>query len=267
MRVMFLSFRSRAAPGQLRPAGRAIIGKGGGSSTPDVRRQNRTVYFHIMVTYATSSATLPPRLPVPPSALNGRGALVRFTVRDMRAMLEQGVIPEDATTELLHGVIVLKDRSDRGDEPTVHGTKHRKCVSRLAELGSRIDSSAQHVQTQLPLICGDDEAPEPDFAVVRGTVDTYDAQLPTGRDATCVVEAADSSLERDVEEKVGIYAVCGVPQYVVLNLRDRAARLYTDPDPSAAAYRSVSILPETADLHLLLPSGSPFVVRVADLLP
>jgi Uma2 family endonuclease len=220
-----------------------------------------------MVMQASASPTVPLRPPVPLSALNGRGAVVKFTVNDHRALLETGVIPEDATTELLHGVIVRKDRSDSGDDPTVHGKKHRKSIVRLTKLERRIDGPGQHIQIQLPVICAEDEGPEPDFAIVRGTEDDYDDKLPTGQDTTCVIEVSDSSLERDGEEKLPVYAAAGVPQYIILNLRNRTAQVYGDVDTTAGAYRSVTVLAETDDLRLALPSGESLTVKVSDLLP
>jgi hypothetical protein len=193
--------------------------------------------------------------------------MVRFTVRDVEAMLGTGILPEDATTELLHGVIVMKDRSDLGDEPTVIGKKHRYVVTQLTNLAGQINSPHEHVQIQNPVVCGDDEAPEPDFAIVRGPVGSFKDSLPMGTDVTCVIEVADSSLERDSEEKIDIYAAAGVPQYLVLNLRNRTAQSHSDPDDAAAKYRLVSVIDESADLQLRLPSGGTFCVRLATLLP
>lgn len=192
---------------------------------------------------------------------------MRFTVKDVLSMLEHGILPEDATTELLHGFIVLKDQSETGGDPTMHGLQHRKCVVRLGKLAARIDSAEQHVQIQLPVICGDFEAPEPDFAIARGTEDDYDKSLPTGRDVSCVIEAADSSVERDSEEKPQIYASGGVKQYIVLNLRDRTAQIFSDPDVPTALFRSTITVPDTTTLRLLLPDGKTFEVVVSDLLP
>lgn len=220
-----------------------------------------------MVTHGTLGTAARPGRPVPRSAISGPGGVVRFTVRDVLAMVEMGLIPEDATTELLHGVLVLKDRSDLGKPLIPHGKKHRKCVVRLTSLAARINGPTQHVQIQLPLVCGEDEAPEPDFAVIRGLPEDYDDGHPAGADSTCVVEVSDSSLERDADETLSIYAAAGVPQYVILNLRNRTAQVYVDPDSASATYRSPSVLAEGDDLHLALADGGRLTVRVRDLLP
>ena len=191
---------------------------------------------------------------------------MRFTVDDVMAMIEAGIIPEDATTELLHGMLVRTDRSDLGDDPTVIGKKHRRVVTALTELAGRINTDQQHVQIQNPVICGDDEAPEPDFAIVRGSRRAFPDRLPTGSDVTCVLEVADSSLERDAEEKLAIYASAGVPQYVVLNLRNRTAQVYTEPDLSTATYRSATVFAEAESLPLNLAGGATLAVPLVDLL-
>jgi hypothetical protein len=208
-----------------------------------------------------------PASPIPASALRSYHGIVRFTASDMQVMLKQGIVPEDGTTELLHGLVVLKDRAETGGDPTMHGTAHRKCVVRLSKLSPRIDNAAQHVQTQMPLICGEIEAPEPDFAIIRGTEDDYDRQLPTGHDASCVIEVADSSLERDMEEKLEIYAAAGLPQYIVLNLRNRTALVFSGLDAVKKSYRPPEIIPESGSLPLLLVSGQTLAVPLADVLP
>ncbi len=74
-----------------------------------------------------AAASPPP--PVPPSALAGRGPLVRFTVDDVQAMLRAGLLPEDASTELLDGCIVRTDKSATGGDPRTHSPGHRYAVT------------------------------------------------------------------------------------------------------------------------------------------
>ncbi len=196
----------------------------------------------------------------------GRGGPVRFTVADVLSMVRQGILPEDATTELLDGIVVHKDRSEQGGDPMSHGPRHRKCVRQLAALAARIDSADRHAQSQLPIVCGDGEMPEPDFAVIRGTDDDYDDALPTAADAFSVIEVADSSLERDRDEKLPVYAAAGVPWYLIVNLRTDALQLYTDPDPRGQ-YRTAETLRRGDVLRLPIGGGLVLDLPVADVLP
>jgi hypothetical protein len=160
---------------------------------------------------ATAERFVPPPQPF----VAGRWHLPRFTRRDAEKLVRLGIIPEDASTELLHGLIVLKDRAATGQDPMVIGNDHTKVVERLSDLRITINDSTRHVRTQQPLICSETHVPEPDFMILRGTLSDY-TDLPQASDAWCVVEVADASYERDIGEKLVGYALAGVRQHVVI---------------------------------------------------
>lgn len=137
--------------------------------------------------------------------VDGRVRVVQFTRADAEAMVRQGIIPEDGTTELLSGVIVLKDRAAVGEAPGMIGKGHVLCVECLSDLRTTINDGRRHVRSQQPVVCSDYHVPEPDFAVIRGRLEDY-ADHPAAADALCVVEVADSSYERDAGEKLTGYA-------------------------------------------------------------
>lgn len=184
-------------------------------------------------------------------------------------MLRQGVLPEDATTELLNGLVVLKDRSDSGEDARMHGPRHRLCIRRLTKLAALIDTPDRHAQIQLPLVCGDEQMPEPDFAVIQGSDEAYSQRLPSAAGPSCVVEVADSSYERDSEEKLPVYAAAGMGQYLIVNLRNETVEHYADPDPDpkAAAYRSKSVFVRGQSVAILLGQAQTLDVTTDDLLP
>ena len=205
---------------------------------------------------------------VPPPApfLEGRWRVPRFTRRDVETLVRHGIIPEDASTELLSGLVVLKDRAASGEDSLTIGNDHRKSVERLSDLRSRISNSRRHVQSQQPLVCSETHVPEPDFAVIRGALEDYD-DLPNASDAWCVVEVADASYERDAGEKLAGYARAGVAQYVILNLRNRTAEVYSNPDASAGTYPPPQVVAETALLALRVGDGEFFTISPAEVLP
>jgi hypothetical protein len=190
----------------------------------------------------------------------------RFTRRDAEALVQMGIVPEDASTELLNGLIVLKDRAACGQDPTMIGPGHVKSVEKLSNLRSAINSPGRHVRSQQPLVCSDTHQPEPDFMIVRGTLDDY-SDLPTAADAFCVVEVADASYERDTGEKLEAYARAGVVQYVVLNLRNQTAEVYTDADRAEGTYPPPRVLAADAMLAFNTGADEAFAVRVAEVLP
>lgn len=181
-------------------------------------------------------------------------------------MMRMGIIPEDASTELLNGLIVLKDRSAVGQDSRMIGTDHTKCVELLSDLRSQIKTASRHARSQQPLVCSETHMPEPDFAVVRGVIHDYDDH-PTANCAYCVVEVADSSYERDAGEKLEGYARAGVAQYVIINIRNRTAEVYITPDVGAGTYSPPRIVAENEALDLRVGDGEFFSIPLADVLP
>jgi Uma2 family endonuclease len=201
-----------------------------------------------------------------PSLTDRRDRLVRFTLKDVQAMVRAGIIPEDASTELLNGLIVRKDRSARGEDPITIGNDHRICVERMSKLCKLIDNPARHVESQQPLVCSETHQPEPDFMVLRGTLSDY-TDLPVASDAYCVVEVADASYELDRGAKLASYARAGIGQYVILNIRNRTAEVYTGPDSSAGTYRSAQTIDPAGELSLRIGQEEFFGISMRDVLP
>ena len=107
--------------------------------------------------------------------------------------------------------------------------------------------------------------PEPDFAVIRGTLDEY-TDLPAAIDAFSVVEVAAASYERDTGEKRVGYARAGVAQYIVLNLRNRTAEVYATPS-SAGVYPPPQVVGEGQSLLLRVGENDFLPIPLTDILP
>jgi Uma2 family endonuclease len=98
----------------------------------------------------------------------------------------------------------------------------------LAEAALRTcDFGAAYVRTQKPLALDDRSEPEPDLAVVPGTPRDYADAHPDH--ALLIVEVADSSLGYDRTRKAGAYARNGVPEYWIINLRERVLEVRRGP--------------------------------------
>ncbi len=207
-----------------------------------------------------------PILDTPPSPRLTR-ALVRITTDQYHQMIEQGIIPEDATTELLDGMIVHKDRGDLGEDPMGHSPAHVLVVSLLGALAARINGPARHLKIQLPICIAPLNEPEPDASIIRGQPRDYAGRLPLPDDVLCVFEVAQSSLERDAQEKLRSYAAAGIPQYVLINLRENQVAIHTLPDAAARMYASKTIAVKGQTVRLNLGTGEHLDVPAADMLP
>jgi len=193
---------------------------------------------------------------------------VRFSLADALEMVERGILPEDATIELLNGELVYRDRFDLQGDQIVEGVRHNYVVTALANLSGRVNTDRRHLRTQSTLVCGEDSAPIPDAMILRGTLRDYRDRLPAAADAWCVVEVADSSYERDAGDKRRTYAAAGVGQYVIINLRTRTADVYTNPDRATGTYPPPLVVQPGQTLPLTVGGeGETFGVPLDDVLP
>jgi Uma2 family endonuclease len=182
-----------------------------------------------------------------------------WTREEYYRMAEAGVFRPGERVELIGGRIVMMSPQN---SPHFTGI-------RLAEDALRaIFAISYDVRVQGPLDVSPASQPEPDIAVVRGSVRDYATAHPTT--ALLVVEVAESSLPFDRGEKASLYASADVPEYWVVNLLDRRLEVYRNPcpitgQPYGYGYRSCTHYFATDVVTpLAAPSG---IVKVADLLP
>jgi Putative restriction endonuclease len=211
---------------------------------------------------------IPKSPPVPTPIVRGMGyGPVRFTISDTLNMVEQGILREDATIELLDGVLIYRDRFDLRGGEIVEGVKHSYVISALAQMNVRINNERRELRTQSTLVCSETHGPIPDGMVLRGTLRDYRTRLPVAADAFCVIEVADSSYERDSGEKLIGYAKAGIKQYIIINLRARTAEVYTNPDAVAGSYSPPVIIHAEATLALRVGDDEYFSIAMTELLP
>ena len=215
---------------------------------------------------AVAKPPIAPATPYPPLGQVGHMHMVRFTRQEVDELVRLGMVPEDATTELLDGFLVHTDRARTGDDPMSIGDDHFFSVEAFSNLRAVINGPTRHALSQQPLICTDTHEPQPDFMVVRGAFGAV-RRKPTAADALCVVEVADSSYERDTGVKLVAYAQAGIRQYVVVNLRNRTAEVYETPDVVAGAYPPPRVIPADGVLELRMGENETFAVRLAEVLP
>jgi Uma2 family endonuclease len=195
-----------------------------------------------------------------------RAPRFKFTVGQYHEMLQSGLIEEGAPYELLDGELIRKDRSAAGEDPMTIGTGHTWAVESLEELKPKLASLGCHIRCQQPVTIPNFNEPEPDGVIARGGREDYLDHHPTAREILCVIEVADSSLNRDRTVKLAIYADAGIPTYIIVNLRDRVAEVYSDPVIGTGLYSSTD--PRREPDSVSFPTArEPLVVAVRNLLP
>ena len=107
------------------------------------------------------------------------------------------------------------------------GVAHMFVVRRLYQLLFLSLQGKATVLSQMPLAISGESEPEPDVCVVPLSPDDYASAKPER--ALLVVEVADSTLLRDASVKAQLYAECGVPEYWMIDVKSRVARVHRGP--------------------------------------
>jgi Uma2 family endonuclease len=181
----------------------------------------------------------------------------RWTRQEYDRMTEAGVLTPNDRVELIGGEILTV---------TPQKSPHATAVSLANEALRRVLAADVHLRIQLPLAIGDDSEPEPDIAVVSGSIRDYRNAHPES--ALLVIEVSDSTLAFDRQVKGSLYARAGVPEYWIVNLVESVVETYREPVQNPAArfgwsYARCDCVTRTDSIPL--PFGG--AVLVADLLP
>lgn len=165
-----------------------------------------------------------------------------LTVKEYHQMAEAGIFDPDEKLELINGEIVYMS-------PV--GSKHAHCVDVLnMHLITQIAGKAV-VRVQNPLALFEGSEPEPDLAVVKGPANKYRDKHPSGMDTLLVIEVADSSLQKDREVKLPIYAEAGIPVYWIINLEEKQVEVYHSPAGKVYRHRDLMMIDDILSLESL----------------
>jgi len=141
-----------------------------------------------------------------------------ITVAEYHKMIQAGILGEDERVELLYGKII----------PTSPvGSQHSTCVKRLNRLFSRSVGDRAIVSVQDPIQIPDHSEPEPDVALLRPPLSTYEARHPLPKEVLLIVEVSDSSLAKDRAVKLPLYASAGIPEVWLVDLAHSQIQVYT----------------------------------------
>ena len=164
-------------------------------------------------------------------------SLVPLSVAQYHVMLEKGILREGDAIELVQGLLVRRNRAAAGEDEMTHGPRHAQVISRLLKLARALEPLGCHLRVQLPVTLSDLDEPEPDLAIVKGSLEAFADRHPGPTDLLAVFEVSDSSLGYDRGTKSRVYAAAGIPVYVIVNLPDLQIERYDRPAPAEARYQ------------------------------
>lgn len=135
-------------------------------------------------------------------------SLVKWSVEDYHQMIKSGILA-NRHVELIAGDII-----EMSPEGPLHASRIRRGANYLRDILVNLAL----VSEAHPITLANSE-PEPDLAIVRLPESRYDASHPQAEDIFWLIEIADATLSKDLNEKKRIYAAAGINEYWVMNLK------------------------------------------------
>lgn len=145
----------------------------------------------------------------------------RFDVTDFYRMGEAGILREDQRVELLDG--------DVSDMMPI-GPYHSSRVDTLMRIFVREDNGGYLLRVQNPLRLSEFSEVLPDIALVAPRAHRYSEAHPGAEDTLLVIEVADSTVARDRNVKLPLYARAGIEEVWIVNVPMRQVEVYRGPN-------------------------------------
>ena len=145
-------------------------------------------------------------------------------------MILAGILTTNDRVELLSGQIIEMVPQEPPHASNVSSFNH-EIVVRFVGLA--------WVRTQLPITIAPNSEPEADLALVRIDPQRYRDRHPTPEDVFLLIEIADSTLNRDCIYKAQIYASAGIPEYWVVDVKQKQVIVYRQPQGETYQFEQV----------------------------
>lgn len=142
-------------------------------------------------------------------------------------MIEKDVFGPNDRVELIGGMIV--DMSPAGSRPN-------HFLGQLNRLFAPAFDKFE-VWIQGTMIVGEGQVYDPDFMLLRQKPGGYKDRLPECGDVLLVVEAAETSLKRDQQIKLPVYAAAGIAEYWIADLDQESILVHREPQ--VTVYQSI----------------------------
>ncbi|MGI0483415.1 Uma2 family endonuclease [Geminocystis sp. CENA526] len=175
-----------------------------------------------------------------------------LTVREYNLMAQVGILTNDEKVELINGQIITM---------SPQGSFHAAAITRTNRLLTN-QLNEILIRLQLPIIVNEISQPEPDIAIVKYDHLDYDDRHPLATEVYLVMEIADTTLKTDLEIKRQLYASGNIPEYWVLDVKQR--QLYIYRQANNGDYETTMILNDEGSIE---PLNFPDVkIKVSEML-
>jgi Uma2 family endonuclease len=190
----------------------------------------------------------PPDLPMTTRAVDDMPRR-RWTVAEIEAMVESGVIDEDERFELIDGDVVPMSPK---------GSRHESYKASLLHFWMKRSTDRYRIIQETTFRLDASSFLEPDFVFYHAKVKV--PQLAPSN-TLLAVEIADSSLAYDMGRKAKFYARFGVPALWVIDVKTLETHVFEEPTAEGYAAQRVIASTET-----LAPAFAPeLALKLAEL--
>lgn len=144
----------------------------------------------------------------------------RISTERYLEMAGEGVFEGDRV-ELINGMII---------DMSPAGTKHAAVVNRISKLFTRMCGELEP-WTQSTMVIAKGQVYEPDFALLkpRSASDPYTNRHPGPDDVALLIEVCGSSLAKDREVKLPVYAAAGIAEVWLVDIESDTVQVCREP--------------------------------------
>jgi len=182
----------------------------------------------------------------------------RWTRHEYYRLAELGFF-EGRRVELIEGQVI---------DMAAMKSPHAVAIDLVDAALKAVFGSGYTIRQQKPFVVSDISEPEPDVAVVRGSIRDYTDAHPAA--AALLVEIADTSVSYDRKFKGSLYAKAGVVEYWIVNLVKRQLEVYRQPvadDQATYGWKYAEVSTYQAGQSVAPLHAADQWVAVEDLLP
>lgn len=142
--------------------------------------------------------------------------IYQWSIEEWHELVDSGLL-EGKPVELLEGNIV---------EMSPEGIEHSYTNQSVSDYLRDLFKEQAHVRDAHPITL-DNSEPEPDIAIVQLPATIYRNHHPYAQNIYWLIEVSNKTLTKDLEQKIITYARNAIPEYWVIDLKNKKLIVHT----------------------------------------
>ena len=153
--------------------------------------------------------------------------VAKWSIADYHKMIAAGILC-DRRIQLIDGELI---------EMSPEGVAHAAYGGSIVDYLRQVMNGDAWIREAHPITLSNSphsraSEPEPDIAIVKLPKSKYFQSHPTPSDIYWLVEISDTTLTYDLTKKQEIYAAAGIPEYWIVDIKDKKLIVFTQPQDS-----------------------------------